>query len=124
VLHVGDYDPSGESIFEVIAEDAAAFVRADRVLETIDLHARRVALTAEQVDQFALETAPPKPSDSRSVRWKGGTCQLEALPPDVLAEIVRDAILNGFNRQTLKQVLNDERLDRATLLALPRGGSA
>jgi hypothetical protein len=29
ILHLGDYDPSGEAIFDVIAEDVAAFVEAD-----------------------------------------------------------------------------------------------
>jgi hypothetical protein len=34
LLHVGDYDPSGESIFDAMTEDAAAFAQSDRVLET------------------------------------------------------------------------------------------
>ena len=34
ILHVGDYDPSGESIFTAMTEDAAAFVEADRVIHT------------------------------------------------------------------------------------------
>ena len=123
VLHVGDYDPSGESIFEAIAEDAAAFVRADRVIHTIELYAERVALTAGQVDVYQLETAPPKVSDSRSARWVGGqTCQLEALAPDVLAGVVRGAIEAKFDRDVLRGVLAEERLDRSELLGLPPAG--
>lgn len=97
ILHVGDYDPSGESIFAAIAADAAAFVEADRIIQTLRIVPVRVALTAEQVDEYELPTAPPKSSDSRSAGWAGGTCQLEALPPDVLASIVSDAISEWFD---------------------------
>jgi hypothetical protein len=121
VLHVGDFDPSGESIFEALAEDAAAFVRADRVVRTIDLLAERVALTAGQVEAYGLETAPPKASDSRSAGWRGETCQLEALAPDVLADVVRDAIVARFDSGVLRGVLEEERGERAELLGLPRG---
>ncbi len=34
LLHVGDLDPSGESIFAAMAQDAAAFVDADRVADS------------------------------------------------------------------------------------------
>lgn len=121
-LHVGDFDPSGESIFESMSEDARRFVLMTthsldvrgndqlarmmgldpdetqqlgdllRDRREIDLLPERVALTAEQVEEHDLETAPPKRSDSRSANWIGDTCQLEAMPPDVLAATVRDAI--------------------------------
>ena len=34
ILHVGDYDPSGESIFNALSEDVSEFVRADRTVGT------------------------------------------------------------------------------------------
>jgi len=121
-LHVGDYDPSGESIFDAMSEDARRFVlmtmhaleqRQDdniarlmglkakgigRLKEhvaegrSIDLRPERIALTEGQVIEHDLPTAPPKRSDSRSVNWVGDTCQLEAMPPDVLASTVQAAI--------------------------------
>jgi len=121
LLHVGDLDPSGESIFASIAQDAAAFVIADRTLHTTRLEATRVALTREQVDEHALPTAPAKASDSRTRAWTGGTCQLEALPPDVLAQIVRDAIEDRLDLFVLAQQVPEEADDRATLLGLPSG---
>ncbi len=92
LLYAGDFDPSGESIFDSITADAAAFVHEDRAVLSIDLISRKIALTAEQVAAFRLPTAPAKKTDSRSRDWEGETCQLEALPPDALAEIVHDAI--------------------------------
>jgi hypothetical protein len=87
LLHVGDFDPSGESIFESMAEDAAAFVEADRAIGTQLIVAERVALIGEQVKQYELPTAPAKATDSRSKRWEGETCQLEALWRDPLSSV-------------------------------------
>ena len=92
ILHLGDYDPSGQSIFDTVAEDVAAFVEADRPHGYVTVEFERVALTLEQVRQYGLPTAPPKATDSRSKGWTGGTCQLEALPPDVIAGILKTAI--------------------------------
>ncbi len=122
MLHVGDFDPAGESIFESLAADAAAFVREDRVILTQHLEPLRVALTAEQVEDYNLPTAPTKPDDTRAKRWKGQTCQLEALAPDVLAALVREAIEFFMDMERVGQVVEAERLDRNDLLrALPRG---
>lgn len=121
LLHVGDFDPSGQSIFEAMAEDVAGFVHVDRVLATIAVRPVRVALTAEQVDRHDLPTSPPKPSDARSRGWAGETCQLEALAPDDLAAIVQNAIGDRIDPWQLGLVLKAEERDRAQLLALPPG---
>ncbi|MGI8511401.1 MAG: hypothetical protein ACR2NH_02105 [Solirubrobacteraceae bacterium] len=121
LLHVGDFDPSGVSIFESMAEDAAAFVEADRTIETLHIEPVRVALTAAQVGAHGLPTTPAKKSDGRSRDWKGGTCQLEALAPDQLAKIVRKAIEDRIDTTAYADVLAEERDDRASLLALPPG---
>lgn len=122
LLHVGDFDPSGESIFAAMSEDAAAFVRADRVIHNLEIRPVRVALTAEQVAEHDLPTAPAKRSDRRSNGWRGRTCQLEALPPDMLAEIVENAIVNEIDVGCYERVLEREMADRAELLALPPAG--
>jgi hypothetical protein len=121
LLHVGDFDPSGESIFESMAEDAAAFVEADRVIHTLGIEAVRVALTAGQLKHYELPTAPAKATDSRSKRWEGETCQLEALDPSTLASVVDAAITEWLDEDTFDEELDREREDRAELLALPRG---
>ena len=124
LLHVGDFDPSGESVFEAMTEDVMAFLKADRVIETQRLIPERVALTAEQIAEHGLPTAPPKPTDSRSKRWKGETCQAEALPPDTLAGIVRDAIEAHLDLDRVDEQIERERRERTGLLrALPRGTS-
>lgn len=124
LLHVGDLDPSGESIFEAMAADAAAFVEADRLIQTLRIDAERVALTPDQVVDYELPTAPAKASDGRSRRWKGETCQLEALPPDQLAEIVEDAIRARVDHGCLQRQIDAERQDVAELRGLMPGPEA
>ncbi len=121
-LHVGDYDPSGESIFGAMTEDAAALLAEDRTLATSHFIPRRVTLTAEQTATYDLPTAPPKASDSRTARWVGETCQLEALPPDLLAEIVEEAIQGWMDLGILEQHVRLEGEERIQMLrALPTG---
>lgn len=122
ILHVGDLDPSGESIFHSLTEDARAFVLDDRVIQTQDVLGRRVALTREQVELWQLPTAPPKPTDTRTKRFDGETCQLEALSPDTLAGLVRQAIEEELDLDRLRAQRDLEREDRVELLAaLPEG---
>jgi hypothetical protein len=125
LLHVGDLDPSGESIFSAMASDAAAFVEADRVIQPQRIIARRVALTREQVIEHDLPTAPAKVTDQRSWAWHGETCQVEALAPDVLAGIVTEAIERWFDLDVLAEERAREEYDRTELLRmLPRGDDA
>lgn len=125
LLHVGDFDPSGESIFGAIVEDARAFAVEDAVIGTQRVEGIRLALTAAQVEEYDLPTAPAKQSDSRSARWIGGTCQLEALPPDTLARTVRDALDGLFEPSRLCREIELEARDRTELLrALPAEGEA
>jgi hypothetical protein len=77
VLHVGDLDQHGESIFEVLAEDVPAF---DEYQGNITF--TRIAVTPEQIKLYDLPEDFEKP----------GVIQAEALPPDILAEIADTAI--------------------------------
>jgi hypothetical protein len=125
ILHVGDFDPSGEAVFAHIAEDAAAFLERDRLIGTQRIIPERVALTSAQVERYGLPTAPPKATDSRSANWNGETCQAEALPPSTLAVIVREAIQRRLDLDLLGEHELLEGEERVQLLrALPSGERA
>lgn len=116
-LHVGDYDPSGESIFDAMTTDALSFYVARRGGGRLadfedEFRAVRVALTEDQVAEYDLPTAPPKRSDSRSVNWDGETCQAEAMPPDLLATTVRGALEEWTDMtqvEAVEEMADDER---------------
>jgi hypothetical protein len=84
VLHAGDYDPSGVTIFESAAADVLAF-GGNAVFE-------RIALLPEQIHAFDLPTAPPKKNDKRSAFSDDRTVQLESMDPADVAQVLRDAV--------------------------------
>ncbi|WP_438297683.1 hypothetical protein [Streptomyces sp. HUAS TT7] len=110
-LHLGDLDPSGVHVPRALAEDVAAFAAAHGGRTELV----RVAVTEEQVARYGLPSAPPKPTDRRSFT-AAGTTQLEALPPDQLAELVRAAIEERIDMAVYEEVLEQEAAERAELL--------
>lgn len=134
-LHVGDFDPSGLSIYESHVKDVRMFVRQivsyrfdnegkniDRLTKVdvkrdADFIPKRVVLTDDQVQEYGLDTAPPKSSDTRSANWPYDyTAQAEALPPDILANIVREAIEDQLDMAVLNVELAREDGDRNAIL--------
>jgi hypothetical protein len=110
VLHLGDYDPSGEHIFSSLAADISAFCATLGGVVTFE----RVAVTPAHIERFNLSTAPPKPTDKRSFD-SNVTVQLEALPPDVLAGLLREAIGAQIDMDVLSRLLDTERGEREDL---------
>lgn len=120
ILHIGDLDPSGIAVFDALAADILAFLSCDGGLDGPLPEFVRLAVTPEQVKKLHLATAPPKETDRRG-GFVGGTTQAEAIPPDVLATIIREALEARLDRRVLKRVLKVEKRDRAEILAvLPR----
>jgi hypothetical protein len=128
MLHLGDYDPDGESIFDSLVEDVAGFLADDapHLLEKYPRPAlfQRVALTERQVRLYDLPTAPPKKSSSRTKRWAGeATCQLEALPPDRLRRMVVATVEGYLDEGLLESDREVEVTARRNIaFALPGGG--
>jgi hypothetical protein len=127
MLHLGDYDPDGESIFDSLVEDVAGFLADDapHLLKTYPRPAlfKRVALTERQVRLYDLPTAPPKKSSSRTKRWAGeATCQLEALPPDRLRRMVVTTVEGYLDEALLESDREAEVTARRNIAgALPAG---
>lgn len=106
ILHVGDHDPSGQSIYESLKADVGEIISdlpdmsenhwPHREKQT-DFAFERVAVTPAQIAQYNLPTAPAKKTDNRA--FTGQTCQAESLLPDLLQEIVRDAALQHYDPQ-------------------------
>jgi hypothetical protein len=109
VLHVGDHDPSGVHVFGSLDEDVRAFC------EELGGHVefRRLAVLPEHVEKYSLETSAAKANDRRA--FTGDTVQAEALPPDVLAAIVRQAVETEIDYEAYVQALDYERQQREQL---------
>jgi hypothetical protein len=110
ILHIGDHDPSGVHMFSAMTEDVKAFcvgLGFEPPLFT------RLAVTPEQIARLSLPTAPAKETDRRS--FVGATTQVEAIPPDVLAGIISDAITTRLDREAYDAVLAKEERAKARL---------
>jgi hypothetical protein len=111
VLHIGDHDPSGVHLFKALREDVGAL--------SVGLGSftppmfTRLAVTPQQIVEMNLPTAPAKKTDNRA--FTGETVQAEAIPPDVLTELVRIAIAARQDEETRLDVLSREQVARAEL---------
>jgi hypothetical protein len=113
VLHFGDHDPSGVSLFEALREDTTAF--ADAYDGNVEFE--RIAVTPDQARALALPSAPPKPTDKRSVFVDSETWQLEALDPGDLARLVREAIETRLDLGLYEAVLREETESRQGVIS-------
>lgn len=123
ILHLGDCDPSGASIFkDGMADDVLAFLEGD--FENLPFWDpkkvaifQRVAMLPEQAERLGVPSAPPKQSDSRSKKWGDApTYQLEALPPDVLADYLDTAIGDWISSYQYEEDKETEVEKRALIL--------
>lgn len=114
VLHCGDYDPSGLSIIDALAEDVTAL--AAGIDYRTDVEFRRIVVTPEQIERYSLPSAPQKATDNRG-EYMDATVQAEALPPDVLAAEIREAIEAVNDEDALQEARNLGRTERAEILA-------
>ena len=117
LLHLGDYDPSGVSIFERVRDDVTAFLDDD--LASVSFEAVRVVLTKDQIDEHGLPLDAITTRDERSKTWlrQGRThkCELEALAPDVVAGLLTNAIEDRIDHDAFEAAKRQETRDRSGL---------
>lgn len=112
ILHVGDYDPSGECMFDALAEDARAF--AEYYGDAIEFV--RLAVTPDHIQRYGLPTAPSKASSHQAKKQLMETTQAEALDPATLATIVQVGIESRLDWAVYRQAVDIEEQERAALL--------
>ena len=116
-----DFDPSGVSIAEKVEEELKARAPYSEII------VERLAVDREQIDRWSLPTRPTKASDARAAKFRRvhGTdsVELDAIPPDELRKLVRDAIDSHMEPWRLRQFRMVEREERDTLRSM-FGGAA
>jgi hypothetical protein len=128
VLRIGDWDPSGRCAIDAFAADVYAFLEEYRepgddmfggISSAVDLSdlltVEHIAVTEDQVDQHDLPTTPQKATDKRA-GFMPRTVQAEALPPDVLAGIVRDEIEAHLDLEMLAWTRHRSGLEQARVI--------
>lgn len=108
VLYLGDHDPSGEDMVRDIG------ARFDCFGANVDV--QKVALTMAQVEQYSPPPNPAKSTDSRYANYSAQhgdeSWEVDALPPNVLGELVREGFREHVDTKRMKKVLDLERADK------------
>lgn len=111
LLYAGDFDPSGEDIGRDFITRAGCFDEVERI-----------ALNAEQIDEYDLPPLPGKETDSRAAGFvaKHGRLvqvELDALPPDELGRLYLAALDPIWDTSMFRAVVDRETEDREELRA-------
>jgi hypothetical protein len=118
LLIAGDFDPEGENI----CETWAACLRDEHGVE--NLTTIKVGVNPDQIGKYNLSPLPVKKKSSRAARFEaahgGDVYELEAFEPDVLQEIIRDAIRRVLDMGLFAQEELREPEDARCLMACRR----
>lgn len=111
ILHLGDHDPSGKDMTRDILDRLEMF--------TGNVPVERLALNMDQVEQYNPPPNPAKLSDSRApdyvAEFGDSSWELDALEPQVLSDLIRDAIYGVRDVDTYQTVIEREGRDKAVL---------
>jgi hypothetical protein len=107
IYYFGDYDPSGVGI----PQDVLRKLETWTSLVTFT----RVAVNPDQIVSMQLPTRPTKRTDSRAKDWIGDSVELDAIPPNVLRNLVQAVIESHLPLDHLAQIARVERIERQTL---------
>jgi hypothetical protein len=111
LFYLGDFDPSGEDMVRDIKDRLSMF--------GVDVDVRKLALTPEQVKQYNPPPNPAKVTDPRAAQFMakhgGSSWEVDALPPDVLQQIIHHAFASIIDTNQLEQVLVKEESDKKEL---------
>lgn len=117
LLYLGDHDPSGEDMVRDIRERMAMF-------GVYNLTVNKVALTMAQIRQLRAPPNPAKITDPRAAKYiqqyGDQSWELDALNPDDLDRIVRDAIRPLVHHAEMSKVKAREEHHRKQLVSRTR----
>ena len=121
ILHLGDHDPSGIDMTRDIRDRLEMFMSHHLGSMSGDLEVRRIALNMDQVRQYDPPPNPAKMSDARAAgyvdRFGDESWELDALPPDVLDQLIRDEINEVLDHGRYTEQESDETRHRELLAA-------
>jgi len=87
-----------------------------------EIYFERLAVTTEQIEDWALPTRPTKASDTRSRGFGAISVELDAIPPDHLRAIVRAAIEQHLPPKQFKVLKAAEESERRAIAAFVGAG--
>lgn len=115
IYHFGDYDPTGLVSAKHIERKLRDFA------PNTEIYFERVAVTPEQIRSWNLPTRPTKRDNNRHAKnFVGDSCELDAIPPLKLRELVRERMERHLNQRKYDVLKAAEKSERDTLLMFAR----
>jgi hypothetical protein len=114
IYHLGDFDPSGVDAGDKIDQTLREFA------PEAEIHFKRLAVTPWQIENWNLPTRPTKTSDTRSKGFGKVSVELDAIPPDLLRELVKSFIELHLPRRQFEILKAAEESERELLKCMVR----
>jgi hypothetical protein len=107
VYYLGDFDRAGQDAMASLEE------KLNRFAAGIEVIFRNIAVTPEQVAAMGLPTRTPKRGTASDLNWPFGfACELDAIPPATMREIVERAINDHLPQDQLRVLKVAEESER------------
>src|SRR5262249_20619922 len=115
VYYLGDFDRAGQDAANSLREKLERF--ADE--EGIDLVFKQIAVTEQQSADWNLPTREPKRKSAADRKWPHDlACELDAIPPDLLRDLVETYINLHLPQDKLKVLKAAEESEREIITRL------
>ena len=112
ILYLGDQDPSGEDMVRDISERLNDLYGTPVVI-------KKLAITPEQVATYNPPPNPAKMSDTRAAKFVEefgyNSYEVDALPPNVLVQIINNAVDEYVNQDLMDEVIEREERDKVLI---------
>jgi hypothetical protein len=112
LFYLGDHDPSGEDMVRDIRDRLAMF-------GVEELQVKKLALTMEQIEEHNPPPNPAKLTDPRSDAYVAehgsSSWEVDALPPEVLTQIITDAFEEIIDQSMVDEIMEREEKHKAEL---------
>jgi len=118
LFYLGDHDPSGEDMVRDIRDRLKLFGVAGIIV-------KKIALTMEQIEKYNPPPNPAKISDPRASDYIAqhgeSSWEVDALPPDVLSNMIRKEFNQIINKTKMDRIINQEETDKDWLKKMVNG---
>jgi len=125
ILYLGDFDPSGLDMIRDISTRLREFQEGYNdgdLVANMHVYVESIALTKEQIDLYNPPPNPAKITDPRAagfIKRHGHTSwEVDALKPEVLNDLLTEAIEDKMNMGVYEQMIEKEEEDKKKLNTL------
>ncbi|MHB8951804.1 MAG: hypothetical protein ACYC4U_02370 [Pirellulaceae bacterium] len=118
IYYFGDHDPSGHDISRCVEAGIGEVLVKHNWTPSDCFAFERVAVNLEQIERWSLPTRPTKKTDSRSKNFEGESVEVDAIEPDALRELCREAIEQHIDQDAYDRLMAVESAERGTLQSI------